>query len=457
MQSLPTNYYFAPPTNQQPTYVAAASQSPPAKRNRKDSSSSSSSEEEEELSNAAAAATIQSKCAKALVAYMQEKKFKLIPAGEMHDFFTQCNDPAITKFLRKGKASIQSVCSSTGSQLKYGKNATIKLALVQQQAPPSNKPSNNNNNNSFMLDEDPAVIAARAARFQALTPSTTPPPPTAVLRPGEIVQGTCTELEKSYLRTSSKAPHPSTIRPEPVLKLAMEHIAEKLDREGKPTTYAWANDQIKAIRQDLKFQHIQNKFALQVYETHARYAIQYGGPDLNELNTCLTQLKEINSELQPEFATYQLLYHVYCVARYKAKSSQIALAQMDLSKFQVGEEQRNAYDIFLALRNRQWTRYLRTLPLCTVLSREMLNPVTEYVRLNALQTVCCCVLKQVPKRNVQQALELDEKEYAAFCAKYHVFAYIGEEDLDVKATLTLVRQALDEGLVWSSLQQHSLT
>ncbi len=77
---------------------------------------------------------------------------------------------------------------------------------------------------------------------------------------GKVVQGTCQRLEKSYFRLTS-APDPAVVRPESVLKLALAQLVASL-REGS-TTYFYALDQFKGMRQDLTVQHIRNETAAQ--------------------------------------------------------------------------------------------------------------------------------------------------------------------------------------------------
>ena len=128
----------------------------------------------------------------------------------------------------------------------------------------------------------------------------------------EPVKGTCTELEKDYFRLTS-APDPSVVRPQPVLERALQRLKDKW-RSGE-VDYDWACNQLKAIRQDLTVQCVKNKFAVNVYETHARVALE--NADMNEYNQCQSQLKELYASLgdgvghPTEFVAYRILYYLY--------------------------------------------------------------------------------------------------------------------------------------------------
>ena len=79
--------------------------------------------------------------------------------------------------------------------------------------------------------------------------------------PARVIVGTCASLEKKYFRLTT-APDPSQIRPEYVLKDAVEMLKEKW--KSRTTDYAYICEQFKSIRQDLTVQHIRNAFTIKV-------------------------------------------------------------------------------------------------------------------------------------------------------------------------------------------------
>jgi hypothetical protein len=79
------------------------------------------------------------------------------------------------------------------------------------------------------------------------------------------------------------------------------------------------------VRQDLVVQHVVSPLTVEVYETHARIALEEG--DLNEFNQCQTQLGSLYHDPRvlakgegedaravghpAEFAAYRMLYYCY--------------------------------------------------------------------------------------------------------------------------------------------------
>jgi len=123
------------------------------------------------------------------------------------------------------------------------------------------------------------------------------------------VTGECTELEKDYLRLTSQA-DPARVRTPTVLRAALDMVKRKWIQSQD---YEYCCNQLKSIRQDLTVQHIRDPFVVEVYETHARIALE--SDDLQEFAQCQTQLqllyKEGHShglERECEFASYKILY-----------------------------------------------------------------------------------------------------------------------------------------------------
>ena len=158
---------------------------------------------------------------------------------------------------------------------------------------------------------DQALAAHRASAAPAA------PPPA-----GTVLTGASQMLEKSYMRLTT-LPNAADVRPLPVLRQAFELVVRKWRAERD---YTYACDMLKAIRQDLTVQHLgaagaagvaaddgghaAAAFAVCVYETHARIALDAG--DLGEFGACQAQLTALHAR-QPsvhaaEFVAYRLLH-----------------------------------------------------------------------------------------------------------------------------------------------------
>jgi len=263
--------------------------------------------------------------------------------------------------------------------------------------------------------------------------------------------GTSQKLEKDYLRLTS-APHPSTVRPERVLKEAVAALQEKW--KAKPTTsaetegYLWMCSQLKAIRQDLLVQHIVNEFSVSTYEMHARIALEC--LDLNEYNQCQTQLKQLYYQgirgCEMEFVAYRILYYVYLQGnnKYQGGSADLAFILMSLSEEAYAHPAvRHALSIRSAIQQDDLHRFFKLLPETPNKGICILRPMLNSWRLKYLIRMCKGFKPSILVSFIRTEMAFDtHQDCVMFLQKAGCLLVQGptmsEEDLEVNTKETVV-------------------
>lgn len=242
------------------------------------------------------------------------------------------------------------------------------------------------------------------------------------------VKGTCTKLEKEYLRLTAP-PRAELVRPESVLK---KHLANLKAEWAAPKhrEYLWFCSQLKAVRQDLTVQQIVNAFSVDVYETHARIALEEG--DLNEYNQCQTQLKELYKTLQTEegatknlneFVAYRLIYYVFLQGnqKYEGGSSDLFNIMLSLTP---GQRQdsfiSHALKVRAAVAEYDYHAFFRLLKESSRHGACLMKYMVPKVRHWALRRVCKAYRPSVPTEHVLQELGFDIEKDVDFGKKWLV-------------------------------------
>jgi hypothetical protein len=236
------------------------------------------------------------------------------------------------------------------------------------------------------------------------------------------VKGTCQVLAKDYLRLTAP-PRAELVRPPHILQAHLVNLKQCKDRP-----YVWLCSQFKALRQDCTVQHLQTALAVDVYESHARLALQ--AEDVNEYNQCQTQLMELYRVLNAnadgavqhrnEFVAYRLLYYVLMTGnqKYDGGSSDLFKILLELSAQEKKDPAiAHALKVRQAVADVDYHAFFRLLVDCPNRGAALMDRIVPSFRYMALQRICTAYRPTVEVDFVLQELGFCvEKEWDSNCA-----------------------------------------
>lgn len=199
-------------------------------------------------------------------------------------------------------------------------------------------------------------IRDRTSRFAQPSEGPLPSSSEPVWNPNIIIQGTCQNIEKSFLRLNG-VPKPEEVRPEPVLVKALDRIINMIAGGEKDFMYIWS--QLKAIRQDLTVQHIRNETTVRTEEVFARAALEHS--DQQEFRKCVSTLQAMYDEDLPgskaEFGGYQLLLYICIEQKDRELSFSRAVVQLVAQKVWDTPEVQHAMSVYHAIASCNYARF----------------------------------------------------------------------------------------------------
>ncbi|KAK9476252.1 SAC3/GANP/Nin1/mts3/eIF-3 p25 family-domain-containing protein [Lipomyces japonicus] len=312
-------------------------------------------------------------------------------------------------------------------------NKPIQFEISKKKKTPANKDTD-----QFQITvEDNERKQKRAKRFELDSTESTPPLQNIASNSSnrvyitdtepETFVGRCMKLEKKYLRLTS-APDPDTVRPLHVLRNTLELLKQKWKLEQN---YAYICDQFKSLRQDLTVQHIQNEFTVNVYEIHARIALERS--DLGEYNQCQTQLRSLYASGVQGHATEFLAYRILYLLHTRNKSDMNDLLTELTDEEKADPAVKHALQVRTAMTDQDYHSLMRLYVTAPNMGGYVMDSFVERERLAALEIICKAFRPDISLRFLTDELgfESDISSFE-FLTKYAMHIYVDADSLKLK-------------------------
>lgn len=154
--------------------------------------------------------------------------------------------------------------------------------------------------------------------------------------------------------------------------------------------YFYVQDQFKGLRQDCVIQAIKNDLAVEIYESHARAALEYG--DVAEYNQCQGQLRMlyadgvISSEAaEAEFLAYRILYQSIHAHKGELVGLLHTLQQVGSSKYVNHSSIKHALRVRSAIASHNHALFFKLYSSAPALGRALMDLAIRRLRFEALK------------------------------------------------------------------------
>ncbi|KAF8582726.1 hypothetical protein K439DRAFT_1391251 [Ramaria rubella] len=261
------------------------------------------------------------------------------------------------------------------------------------------------------------------------------------------IVGKSNNLFKDYLRLTTE-PNPNDIRPLNVLTLTLKEL-KRIWREKND--YKFINNQFKSLRQDLTVQRIKNEFTVQVYEIHARMALEavrfnfaslgcpliavYSKGDMVEYNQCQGMLRHLYDLGLPGSFHEFLAYRILSMVHGRNKSEMNLLVGQLTKEQKAAPAVRHALEVSKALTRNNYHAFFHLFASAPNMGGYIMDHFVEEKRVQALMTMCKGYMT-IPLSFIEKQLSYDSLSAACQSLTTHNAAvFKNPYDLDTDKIL----------------------